>query len=300
MDRDWQTIVQYGVAGFLMAILALLNLLQILAHVLTDRVMATAPMIVQRTGFVGASAFAVSFLLRTWAAPSMAVFSVVRIFWSVGSISISLICSLVVYETTRNAYLAMYFESQVLPTWPFLSAFAFTCSCSIAASILLLSTNRERFHSIGVLGFGTFFLGMFLFGVYYYRKMMAHLNQGRDSTISEGLRSYRRFFWIMSVVILAVTLVEYYLAASLVVNDVEFYTEAKMQKFSLDLYLAPLIIAGAAQTWWTWKPLCGEPQHAVVPSQASRSRVSSQASCPEPEEPAYQIPRTVITLSTRV
>eukprot|EP00455_Lapot_gusevi_P034219 TRINITY_DN3765_c0_g1_i3.p1 TRINITY_DN3765_c0_g1~~TRINITY_DN3765_c0_g1_i3.p1 ORF type:complete len:181 (+),score=31.05 TRINITY_DN3765_c0_g1_i3:408-950(+) len=149
----------------------------------------------------------------------------------------------------------MYFESQVLSKWPFITAFIFTCLCSIIASSLQIITNRDIFSAIGLVGYGTYFLFMFAFGVYYYHKMMVHLAQkSEDGTVSEGLRAYRRFFWSMSCVVFGIALVEFYQVVLAIVSEGVFYEPSKMETYQFDILVALILVALASQTWWPWKP----------------------------------------------
>eukprot|EP00455_Lapot_gusevi_P014692 TRINITY_DN17367_c0_g2_i1.p1 TRINITY_DN17367_c0_g2~~TRINITY_DN17367_c0_g2_i1.p1 ORF type:complete len:322 (-),score=43.24 TRINITY_DN17367_c0_g2_i1:47-1012(-) len=299
-DLEAGVTIQYASLGSWMLVLTLANGIQLAARLFANHHVAHLPLAFQRFLFFAGLNFFVSDLLTTNSSFfTFTIWSVNCFVSMVGSYTSAILLSYWVYETTRTAYLTIYFESKTLPRWPFIGTATLSCVAALISFVLRVYFNQNRFLVILLVPLSAHFLCIVVFLIYFGRKLVIavreqeHAFQLRSPSTrtqaaapaSSGLTGYWRFVIIASCFLLGLVcttmleVVDILQASSVLFFDV---TRDCHYQFQPSLVLRDMCVT--IGTMWAWKSFPCRASHAVIPQISGMMEPVSGRHNPSPSQ----------------
>eukprot|EP00455_Lapot_gusevi_P046625 TRINITY_DN6165_c0_g2_i1.p1 TRINITY_DN6165_c0_g2~~TRINITY_DN6165_c0_g2_i1.p1 ORF type:complete len:340 (+),score=35.61 TRINITY_DN6165_c0_g2_i1:176-1195(+) len=248
---DFNSQLQYGISASLMCVLLIINTFQLFYHRYLGCPSTFLPTTLQSLNIFCSIFYLISHWTRCFLS-SFTGFCVFYILSGIGSIGILSNANAAVYETTRNAYLAMYLHSQTMPVWPWLAIICVTSLSFVISCIFRMILNRNIFYVIFLLGNVLHWIFLAIVGWYFFLKLTTKLEQ--QTTVSSSptrLVAYRRFLIITTVLVGLVIVANFYQISDVMRRNEPFYTEADSNTFHFDFFLILIQIAMWYTTYWS-------------------------------------------------
>eukprot|EP00455_Lapot_gusevi_P049360 TRINITY_DN6988_c0_g1_i3.p1 TRINITY_DN6988_c0_g1~~TRINITY_DN6988_c0_g1_i3.p1 ORF type:complete len:203 (+),score=25.68 TRINITY_DN6988_c0_g1_i3:121-729(+) len=162
-------------------------------------------------------------------------------------------CSFIVFEITRNAYLAMYLHAKTLSSLPSMIVTVVTILCLAISLLLQLIKNEAIYSSITMFAFAIFLYIKVVFSLYYCHQLVTAASGNPNSgSGTNALRSFYRFVWCMAPLLFA-------LASLCVWMGIEAILASRLvfsgSDPTFDYIGALLVVIQIGATWWSWRPI---------------------------------------------
>eukprot|EP00455_Lapot_gusevi_P046466 TRINITY_DN6129_c0_g1_i1.p1 TRINITY_DN6129_c0_g1~~TRINITY_DN6129_c0_g1_i1.p1 ORF type:complete len:333 (-),score=32.87 TRINITY_DN6129_c0_g1_i1:122-1048(-) len=260
-------VVQSLVFGIWTGLLALFNGLQLILHIYNRRPVTSLPLIFQRyTTALGLTYFISHTLSSLTTRMNFTIFSIHWCFISLSQFISLVMCTHWAYETTRNAYLAIYIERENIVIWPFVLCCVMSGVSLTVASVLRVETNREKYTAISNLVISFHIIIVALYIVYYCRQLRISLqknlsqppNSGSDP--NDSLSRYWYFTIVMCVGILLLSALLILEAFNMVKQDALFYDPSQLCVFHFAILAFFRNFLLTILTVWSWRKISSASQ----------------------------------------
>eukprot|EP00455_Lapot_gusevi_P028572 TRINITY_DN3052_c0_g3_i2.p1 TRINITY_DN3052_c0_g3~~TRINITY_DN3052_c0_g3_i2.p1 ORF type:complete len:387 (-),score=38.48 TRINITY_DN3052_c0_g3_i2:117-1277(-) len=299
---DLGTILQYGIAGIIFLLLFIINLALLVSVKLFHLRIQQYVLQLICINIFDTFCFLFAYVFRCLHV-SFASYCVFYFFSGLGSLGTITIASVVVFDTTKVAFLAMYFfeGGSQLPMWPLIAPVALSFVCFLAASIARFLTNNNVYYSIFLLGTAAHWLCVLWFGWYYLHKLWIH--KRTQFVVSAGpslvspterlpLQHLVCFFLITTPLMLFVVAVEVFLTYGLILRPEPFFDAQREAWFRYDMLATAVVLAHVCTTYFNLEKVALEREERRRQLQirhrarSSRLSVTTNKARPAPARPA--------------
>eukprot|EP00455_Lapot_gusevi_P057901 TRINITY_DN9997_c0_g2_i1.p1 TRINITY_DN9997_c0_g2~~TRINITY_DN9997_c0_g2_i1.p1 ORF type:complete len:293 (-),score=31.65 TRINITY_DN9997_c0_g2_i1:91-969(-) len=265
--------LQHGILGAVFLLTSLLNLAQLLSHPLKKRSLGAIPLLAQQIAVTVCALYGIYLWLIAFGPHHRATFSIAVICFDFALVFKACACAFAAFETTRNAYIAMYIHAKTPSPLPFQLASLLTCLCILLSLFFQLITNQLIYSSLAYFSFGVSILSNMVITIYSLQQLRAACSE----SAAEALKPFFRTNYTSAPLVFLLASLSFWFGISAIQTPELLFEEERVRVVEFDYLGLAIWVGQVIVTVWAWRPLWSSEAGKTEPTSPPRDQSTSNS-----------------------